>query len=78
MTTEPTETHFATPHIAWFLADHDGPAPSDGKPRICCFSDVAPHVRYATLKQRWLPMVAGQGREAEWRDVPIVMEGEDG
>lgn len=72
------ETHFATPHIRWFLAPADGPAPHDGKPRICCYTDSSPYVQYATLKQKWLPMVAGQGREPEWRDIVLVTEGEDG
>jgi hypothetical protein len=69
-----TETHYPTPRFAWFLTDHNGPAPIDGKPRICCFSDLAPYVQYATLRQRWLPIIAGQGRVEEWRDVPVVTE----
>ena len=73
-----TETHFPTPHIAWFLVDHNGSAPSDGMPRICCYNSMAPHVRYATLRQKWLPMVAGQGREAEWRDIQVMVQEPEG
>jgi hypothetical protein len=64
MTDAVVEQHFPTAHLRRLRRKVQG-------------SDSTSYEE-TVLQQRWLPMVAGQGRTEEWRDVPIVMEGEDG
>jgi hypothetical protein len=64
VSTDATETHFVTPHLRRYRRKVHGP---DGT-----------SYEETVLQQRWIPIIAGQGREPEWRDIEIVTEGEHG
>lgn len=59
-----TESHFPTAHIR--------------RLRRIVHGSEGTSYEETVLQQRWLPIFAGQGREPEWRDVALVVEGEDG
>lgn len=55
------DTHFATPNLRRLR-------------RIVRSADGATSYEETVLQQKYLPIFAGQGREEEWRDVPVVDE----
>lgn len=60
-----TETHYPTPHQRRLR-------------RTVRSADGTTGYEETVLQVLWHPMIAGQGRESEWRAVPIVQENEHG